>query len=44
MIAVSHAADLLTVILGNPGMIEAYQAGAPGNGKPFPDGAKMATA
>ena len=23
-------------------MIEAYQAGAPGNGKPFPDGAKMA--
>ena len=23
-------------------MIEAYQAGPPGNGKPFPDGAKMA--
>jgi hypothetical protein len=23
-------------------MIEAYQAGIPGNGKPFPDGAKMA--
>jgi hypothetical protein len=23
-------------------MIEAYQAGVPGNGKPFPDGSKMA--
>ena len=33
---------LLAVILGNPAMIEAYKAGAPGNGKPFPDGAKMA--
>jgi hypothetical protein len=33
---------LLAVILGNPEMIEAYQAGAPGNGKSFPDGAKMA--
>ena len=30
------------MILGNPVMIEAYQAGIPGNGKPFPDGAKMA--
>ena len=26
----------------NPAMIEAYQAGIPGNGKPVPDGAKMA--
>jgi hypothetical protein len=30
------------VILANPVMIEAYKAGIPGNGKPFPDGAKMA--
>ena len=29
-------------ILGNPEMIKAYQDGAPGNGKAFPDGAKMA--
>ena len=42
VIAVSHAGDLLAVILGNPAMIEAYQAGIPGNGQPFPDGAKMA--
>jgi hypothetical protein len=32
----------LAVILGNPTMINAYKAGIPGNGKPFPDGAKMA--
>jgi hypothetical protein len=41
MIAVSHG-GLLAVILGNPAMIDAYKAGIPGNGKPFPDGAKMA--
>jgi hypothetical protein len=45
-IAVSQAKidnkDLIEVILGNPAMIDAYQAGMPGNGKPFPDGAKMA--
>lgn len=41
-IAVSHAGDLIEVILGNPTMIEAYRSGIPGNGKPFPDGSKMA--
>jgi hypothetical protein len=41
-IAVSHNGGLLAAILGNPAMIEAYKAGIPGNGKPFPDGAKMA--
>jgi hypothetical protein len=41
-IAVSHNGELLAVILGNPAMIDAYKAGVPGNGKPFPDGAKMA--
>ena len=40
-IAVSHGA-LLAVILGNPAMIDAYKAGIPGNGKPFPEGAKIA--
>jgi hypothetical protein len=40
-ISVSHAGKL-AVILGNPAMIAAYKAGIPGNGKPFPDGAKMA--
>jgi Cytochrome P460 len=41
-IAVSLNGGLLAVILGNPAMIDAYKAGVPGNGKPFPDGAKMA--
>jgi hypothetical protein len=31
----------LAATLGNPVMIKAYEAGIPGNGKPFPDGAKM---
>ena len=41
-IAVSHNGDKLATILGNPVMIEAFKAGIPGSGKPFPDGAKMA--
>jgi hypothetical protein len=41
-ISISHNGEMLAVILGNPAMIDAYKAGAPGNGKPFPDGAKMA--
>jgi hypothetical protein len=41
-INISHNGALLAVILGNPAMIDAYKAGIPGNGKPFPDGAKMA--
>jgi hypothetical protein len=42
VIAVSQSGDLIEVILGNPEMIAAYQAGVPGNGQPFPDGSKMA--
>jgi Cytochrome P460 len=41
-IAVSHNGGLLAVILGNSDMIDAFKSGIPGNGKPFPDGAKMA--
>src|SRR5271169_2003549 len=41
-ISISHNGELVAVILGNPAMIGAYKAGVPGNGKPFPDGAKMA--
>jgi hypothetical protein len=42
VISISHNGALMAVILGNPTMIDAYKAGIPGNGKPFPDGAKMA--
>ena len=42
VIAVSHAENLIAVILANPVMIDAYRAGVPGNGKHFPDGSKIA--
>jgi hypothetical protein len=41
-ISVSRNEKVVAVILGNPAMIEAYRAGIPANGKPVPDGAKMA--
>jgi len=41
-ISISGNAKVVAVILGNPVMIDAYRAGIPGNGKPVPDGAKMA--
>jgi hypothetical protein len=41
-ISVSRNERVVAVILGNPAMIRAYQSGIPANGKPVPDGAKMA--
>ena len=41
-VSISQNDKLIAVILANPAMINAYQSGIPGNGKPFPDGAKMA--
>jgi mono/diheme cytochrome c family protein len=41
VISISHNGDKLAAILGNAVIIDAYKAGIPGNGKPFPDGAKM---
>jgi mono/diheme cytochrome c family protein len=42
VIAISFNGGKLAAILGNPVMIDAFKAGIPGNGKPFPNGAKMA--
>jgi hypothetical protein len=42
VVSVSHNGDRLATILGNPVLIEAFRAGIPGNGKPFPDGARFA--
>jgi len=42
VVSVSLAEDVMAVIVANPVMIEAYKAGIPGNGKPFPDGSKTA--
>ena len=41
-ISMSRSDKAVAVILGNPAMIDAYRAGIPGNGKPVPNGAKMA--
>jgi hypothetical protein len=44
VVAPSHtdAQNVMRVILANSVMMKAYREGIPGNGKPFPDGAKMA--
>ena len=41
-ISLSRNEGAVAMILGNPAMIDAYQAGIPANGKPVPDGARMA--
>jgi Cytochrome P460 len=33
--------EVLKVIVANPTMINAYKAGVPGNGQPFPDGSRI---
>src|SRR6476620_2909741 len=42
VVAVSQTEELLKVMVANPTMIDAYRAGVPLNGKPFPDGSKIA--
>jgi hypothetical protein len=41
-VSMSQTDDRLKAILANQTMIAAYKAGIPGNGKPFPDGSKIA--
>ena len=40
VISSARTDEVLKVIVGNPAMIKAYKAGIPGNGQPFPEGAK----
>jgi hypothetical protein len=42
VVSVSQTEDLLKVEVANPVMIDAYRAGVPSNGQPFPDGSKIA--
>ena len=42
LISLSMNGGKYAAIMGNPAMIEAYKQGIPANGKPFPDGARMA--
>ena len=41
-VAVSRTGTDVKAILGNAVMVKAYREGIPGNGKPFPDGSKIA--
>src|SRR5215831_11650294 len=40
--SLTDAQNVIRVIVANPVMIKAYKEGVPGNGKPFPDGSKIA--
>jgi hypothetical protein len=42
LISSAKTDDRMKVILGNPTIIAAYKSGIPGNGKPFPEGSKIA--
>jgi hypothetical protein len=42
LISSAKTDDRLKVILGNPTIIAAYKSGIPGNGKPFPEGSRIA--
>ena len=42
VVSVAQTDEVLKVIVANPTMINAYRAGVPGNGKPFPNGSKIA--
>jgi Cytochrome P460 len=42
VVSVARTDERLKVIVANPTMIDAYRAGVPGNGQPFPDGSKIA--
>jgi hypothetical protein len=41
-VSISQDGPHVAAIVANPVMIKAYEEGIPGNGKPFPNGAKMA--
>ena len=41
-VSISRHEQSLALILGNPAMMQAFRAGFPDNGKPAPDGAKLA--
>ncbi len=42
VVAVHQTEDLLKVVVANPVTMDAYRVGVPANGKPYPDGSKMA--
>jgi len=41
VVSSARTEEVLKVIVANPTMIQAYKAGVPGNGQPFPDGSRI---
>ena len=41
LVSSARTEEVLKVIVANPLMIQAYKAGIPGNGQPFPDGSRI---
>ena len=41
MVSSARTDEVLKVIVANPAMIDAYKAGVPANGQPFPEGSKI---
>jgi hypothetical protein len=41
VVSSARTEEVLKVIVANPTMINAYKAGVPGNGQPFPDGSSI---
>ena len=42
VVSLARTDEVLKAIVANPTMIDAFKSGVPGNGKPFPDGSKIA--
>ena len=41
VVSIAQTEEVLNVIVANPTMIDAYRAGVPGNGKPFPTAPRL---
>jgi hypothetical protein len=41
VVSSARTEEVLKVIVANPAMVKAYKAGAPGNGRPFPEGSMI---
>ena len=41
VVSSARTGEVLKVIVANPTMIDAYKAGVPGNGQPFPEGSRI---
>jgi hypothetical protein len=43
LVSIGQDGSLISATVANPAMIKACQSGVRGNGKPFPDGSKLAS-